>query len=188
MKEKKKNPLFEKELKSPVKGQVYNDTDNPDRPKKIANPPFYQLYKGASFDFLREKMNANPSAMAVWWELINLMDNQGAVMISQSSLATFFGKTTRTIRNWIDWLDEEELIHIFKVGTANVYVINASIISDQLLTKKQNFSLFNARVIADKKEQTSKIKRKFFSVAGSVPAQIDLIEQIKEMENNGGNR
>ena len=33
------------------------------------------------------------------------------------------------------------------------------------MTQKQEFALFNARVVADKKEQTKKVKKKFFSVA-----------------------
>jgi hypothetical protein len=186
---KKKNPLFEKEITSPIKGKMYNDSENPETPKKLKNPPFYQLYKGESFEYLKEKMAQNSAAMAVWWELVELMDNQGAVMISQQSLADFFGKTRQTINNWIKWLTEEDLIHIFKIGTANVYVINAQIISDQLVTKKQHFALFNARVIADKKEQTKKIKRKFFSVADSYidPNQTDIFEQIKEAQNNQEN-
>lgn len=181
----RKNPLFEKELKTPIRGRIYNDTEDPERPKKLANKPFYQLYKGGSFDFLRGKMAENPTAMAVWWELVNLMDNQGAVMISQKSLADFFDRTPRTIRNWTDWLEEEELIHVFKIGTANVYVVNAEIVSDQLVTKKQHFALFNARVVAEKKEQTKKIKRKFFSVADTYidPNQTNLLDQIKDKDN-----
>ena len=34
-------------------------------------------------------MQENSKAMAVWFELVSLMDNQGAVMISQNSLAEF---------------------------------------------------------------------------------------------------
>jgi len=182
----KKNPIFDKDLKSPISSQLYNDNEDPNRPKKKGNPPFMQLYKGVSFDFLREKMYKNPKAMAVWWELVNLMDNQGAVMISQSSLASFFDVSLPTIKRWIKWLDNEDLISIFKIGTANVYAINSAIISDQLVTKKQHFALFNARVVAEKKEQTKKIKRKFFSVADTQidPAQTDLLTQIKEIESN----
>lgn len=179
----RKNPLFEKEIKSPIKGKIYNDNES-ERPKKIGNKPFYQLYKGESFQFLKEKMTKNPAAMTVWWELVSLMDNQGAVMVSQSALATFFDKTRQTINSWIKWLEDEELIHIFKIGTANVYVINAEIVSDQLVTKKQKFALFNARVVAEKKEQTKKIKQKFFSVADTYidPNQTSIITQLKEYE------
>jgi len=179
---KKMNPLFEKDIRSPIKGKNYNDNESPERPKKVGNKPFYQLYKGSSFDYIREKMKENSSAMAVWWELVNLMDNQGAVMVSQQSLADFFGKSRQTINSWIKWLDENDLISIFKISTANVYVVNAEIVSDQLVTKKQHFALFNARVVAEKKEQTKKIKRKFFSVADLDPNQTNLIDQIAEAE------
>ena len=112
------------------------------------------------------------------------MDNQGAVMISQGSLAEFFGVTRQTINSWIKWLDDNDMISIFKVGTANVYAINSAIVSDRLVTEKQNFALFNARVIAEKKEQTKKIKQKFFSVADTLSNgnQLDLLDQIKELE------
>lgn len=160
----RKNPLFEKDIRHKVAEQKYID-ESGGLPKITKNPPFFQFYKGASFDYMKEKMNENPKAMNVWFELVTLMDNQGAVMISQPALADFFGVTRQTVNNWIKWLDENELISIFKVGTANVYAINASIVSDRLVTQKQEFALFNARVVADKKEQTKKVKKKFFSVA-----------------------
>ncbi|MGV0757653.1 hypothetical protein [Empedobacter falsenii] len=179
-----KNPLFQKDIRNKIKSTDYVDSENPNIPKQKKNPPFFQFYKGASFEFLKEKMQENSKAMAVWFELVSLMDNQGAVMISQNSLAEFFNVTPRTIRNWIDWLDDNDMISIFKIGTANVYAINSAIVSDRLVTEKQNFALFNARVVADKKEQTKKIKQKFFSVADTISNnnQLDLIEQIKEIE------
>lgn len=160
----RKNPLFEKDIRHKVAEQKYID-ESGGLPKITKNPPFFQFYKGASFDYMKEKMNENPKAMNVWFELVTLMDNQGAVMISQPALADFFGVTRQTVNTWVKWLDENELISIFKVGTANVYAINASIVSDRLVTQKQEFALFNARVVADKKEQTKKVKKKFFSVA-----------------------
>lgn len=186
---KRKNPIHEKNIKNPIKGNLYNDNSNPERPKKLANKPFYQLYKGGSFDYIREKMTENGPAMAVWWELVNLMDNQGAVMVSQQALADFFNKTPRTVRNWINWLENEDLIHIFKIGTANIYVVNAEIISDQLVTKKQHFALFNARVVAERKEQSRKIKNKFFSVADTYvdPAQTSITKQLEELKENNKN-
>lgn len=161
---KAKNPLFQKDIRHKISEQKYID-ESGELPKVTKNPPFFQFYKGASFDFMKEKMNENPKAMNVWFELVTLMDNQGAVMISQPALADFFGVTRQTVNTWIRWLDENELISIFKIGTANVYAINASIVSDRLVTQKQEFALFNARVVAEKKEQTKKVKKKFFSVA-----------------------
>lgn len=169
-----KNPLFEREIKDGIRATNYLDKDNPDIPKVAKNPPFFQLYKGASFDFMREKLIENPKAMAVWFELVNLMDNQGAVMVSQPSLADFFHCSLPTMKRFIKWLDDNELIHIFKIGTANVYAINSAIISDRLVTEKQQFALFNARVIAEKKEQTKKIQKKFFSVADVTPNQTKI--------------
>ncbi len=179
-----KNPLFQKDIRNKIKSTDYIDSENPEIPKQKKNPPFFQFYKGASFEYLKEKMNQNSNAMRVWFELVTLMDNQGAVMISQGSLAEFFGVTRQTINSWIKWLDDNDMISIFKVGTANVYAINSAIVSDRLVTEKQNFALFNARVIAEKKEQTKKIKQKFFSVADTISNnnQLNLIEQIKEIE------
>lgn len=160
----KKNALFERDIRHNVQSKMYVDEDA-SIPLKKMNPPFFQFYKGASFDYLKEKMTQNPKAMAVWFELVSLMDNQGAVMISQPSLAEFFNVSLPTIKRFTKWLDDNDMISIFKVGTANVYAINASIVSDRLVTEKQHFTLFNARVVAEKKEQTKKIKNKFFSVA-----------------------
>lgn len=162
-----KNPLFQKDIRNEISSKDYLDKENPNKPTKTKNPPFFQFYKGASFEFLKEKMNENSKAMAVWFELVSLMDNQGAVMISQTALSDFFNVTRQTINNWIKWLDDNELISIFKIGTANVYAINAAIVSDRLITQKQSFALFNARVVAEKKEQTKKVKKRFFSVAGT---------------------
>ena len=196
----KKNPLFEKDIRHTITGKNYIDSENPDIPKVKKNPPFFQFYKGASFDYLKERMSQNPKAMAVWFELVSLMDNQGAVMISQTSLADFFNVSVPTMKRVIKWLDENDMISIFKVGTANVYAINSAIVSDRLVTEKQNFALFNARVVAEKKEQTKKIKKKFFSVADTqiddkavikklnenkttVPMEKNLLDLIEEMEN-----
>jgi hypothetical protein len=186
MAKERKNAVIDRDIQSPIKGQMYPDKKNTESPKKRGNKPFFQVYKGASFEFLKEKMNKNPKAMSVWWELVGLMDNQGAVMISQPALAKFFGKSRQTISTWISWLDDEDLISIFKIGTANVYAINAELVSDQLVTKKQQFSMFNARVIAEKSEQTNKIKNKFFSVADNYvdPRQQNLLKAIDEAEKS----
>lgn len=179
-----KNPLFERDLRSPIRSTEYSDKLDPNAPKVTKNPPFFQLYKGASFDYLREKMNENPKAMSVWFELVNLMDNQGAVMISQPAIAQFFNCSLPTIKRFIKWLDDNEMISIFKVGTANVYAINSAIISDRLVTEKQNFALFNARVVAEKKEQTKKIQKKFFSVADTTidSRQTSLLDAIRDAQ------
>lgn len=161
----KKNPLFHKDIRHQISEQKYIDENSPEIPKVTKNPPFFQFYKGASFDFVKEKMMQNPKAMSVWFELVSLMDNQGAVVISQTALADFFGVTRQTVNSWIKWLDKNELISIFKIGTTNVYAINSAIVSDRLVTQKQEFALFNARVIAERSEQTKKIKKKFFGVS-----------------------
>ena len=186
MTEGRKNPLFNKDIRHKISEQRYID-ESSELPKIVKNPPFFQFYKGASFDFMKEKMIENPKAMNVWFELVTLMDNQGAVMISQPALAEFFGVTRQAINRWIKWLDENELISIFKIGTANVYAINASIVSDRLVTEKQQFALFNARVVADKKEQTAKVKKKFFSVA-DVQAEVEGVhpnQTYLHLDENG---
>lgn len=172
----RKNPLFQKDIRHKISEQRYID-ESGNLPKITKNPPFFQFYKGASFDFMKEKMNENPKAMNVWFELVSLMDNQGAVMVSQPALAEFFGVTRQTVNTWIKWLDDNDLISIFKIGTANVYAINAAIVSDRLVTEKQEFALFNARVVAEKKEQTKKVKKKFFSVA-------DVIAEVEGIHPN----
>lgn len=174
--ESKKNPLFHKDIRHKVAEHKYID-ESGNVPKVTKNPPFFQFYKGASFDFLKQKMIENPKAMNVWFELVTLMDNQGAVMISQPALAEFFGVSLVTIKRFIKWLDDNDLISIFKIGTANVYAINAAIVSDRLVTEKQEFALFNARVVAEKKEQTKKVKKKFFSVA-------DVIAEVEGIHPN----
>lgn len=181
-----KNPMFERDIRNGIKSTRYVDNNSPEMPKVAKNPPFFQFYKGDSFDYLREKMNEHPKAMAVWFELVSLMDGQGAVMISQPSLAEFFNVSLPTIKRFIKWLDDNDMISIFKIGTANVYAINSAIVSDRLVTEKQHFALFNARVVAEKKEQTKKVSKKFFSVADTQanPKQINILDQIKEFENN----
>jgi DNA-binding XRE family transcriptional regulator len=123
----------------------------------------------------------NSKAMGLWWELVNLMDNQNAVMVSQKTLSEFFGASRQTINSWTKWLEENSLIDIFKVGTANVYAVNAAIISDQLVTQKQHFALFNARVVAEKSEQTKKIQKKHYSVAQQVIRQHNIFGGIDEI-------
>lgn len=176
---RKKNPIFERKIKHKIGSTLYPDKDAD--VKKIAkNPPFFQLYKGASFEYLTQKLEENPKAMSVWFQLVSLMDNQGAVMISQASLAEYFNVTRQTIHNHIKWLDEAEMLNIFKIGTSNVYAINGAIISDRVVTQKQNFLLFNAKVVIDRSEQSNKIKRKFFSVADTQtnPNQTNLLDEI----------
>lgn len=129
-------------------------------------------------------MIENAPAVSLWWELVGFMDNQGAVMISQKALATHMSVSKRTIINRLNWLEEKELIAVFKVGTANVYALNGDVISDQRVTKKQHFALFNARVVLDKDEQNIETKRKYFSIVDSHnPNQLDLEDAIREAEN-----
>ena len=50
-----KHSLLIVDIRNKIKSTDYIDSENPEIPKQKKNPPFFQFYKGASFEYLKEK-------------------------------------------------------------------------------------------------------------------------------------
>ena len=117
------------------------------------NPPFIQFYKH-SFPFVRKLMKDNPTACNVFMFLVENMEGDNAIIVSQQAMSEILGYGRTTLWNAVKYLQEHKYIAIIKSGTANVYCVNADIAWQQNHDKKK-FAKFSARVFVTETEQAS---------------------------------
>jgi DNA-binding transcriptional regulator YhcF (GntR family) len=130
-----------------------------------ANPPFVQFYKH-SLPFVRKLVKLNGTASQVFIFLVENMEGDNAIIVSQQAMSEVLGIAKRTVQYAIKYLQENKYIDVIKSGTTNVYCVNADIVWQQSHDKKK-FAKFAARVfvteseqVAVKKERTVRVKPK----------------------------
>jgi DNA-binding MarR family transcriptional regulator len=116
------------------------------------NHNFVQLYRDQLLQ-LRKLTHKNKTALSVLLLLVEKMDKQNALIISQNTLMKILGKSRQTISKSIKVLKEGNFINIVKVGTANAYIINANVFWQNSQIMKDRTATFTATVFAVKNEQ-----------------------------------
>ena len=131
---------------------------------KEGNPPFIQFYKH-SFPFVRKLMKENPTACNVFMFLVENMEGDNALVVSQQAMCEVLGLARRTVQYAISYLQENKYIAVLKSGPSNVYCVNADIVWQESHNKKK-FARFAARVFMTESEQPNKpvIKERTTSV------------------------
>lgn len=92
-----------------------------------------------------------PAAHNVLWTLIQEMNKQNSIMISVPSIAKLTGMSTATVKRGIALLREQQWMEVLKVGTSNVYRVNASVVWQDRADGK--WAAFDTRVVANWDEQ-----------------------------------
>jgi DNA-binding transcriptional regulator YhcF (GntR family) len=85
------------------------------------------------------------------------MDRENKVILSQQTLAEIFDVSRQSINTAIKELEKNEMLSIYKVGSTNVYCLNANIVWTTYRDKIE-LAKFKANVIISKSEQ-EKIKK-----------------------------
>ncbi len=70
----------------------------------------------------------NPSALRVLLFLIRHMDGLNAIGVSQKLISEMVGYSRQTVSSAVKYLHEHGWIEIYKLGKANIYVVNSSVV------------------------------------------------------------
>lgn len=86
------------------------------------------------------------------------MNGENVIAISQTTLAKLFDVSRMTINTAVKELESKKLLEIYKLGSTNVYCLNAHIVWSQARDKLET-AKFKAQIIISKDEQIKKVKR-----------------------------
>ncbi len=120
--------------------------------RKKANKDFVQLYKKELIQ-LRALTEKDPNALSVLFILVEKMNKQNAIVVSQKALMQWTGKSRTTIHNAIKALEETKFVQIVKIGTSNAYVVNSTVFWQSDALTKERTTTFSAQVVAIESEQ-----------------------------------
>jgi biotin operon repressor len=118
---------------------------------KEVNNNFVQFYKD-SLDFVIEATRENPTALRVFFWLVQHMDTRNALVISQQALAETLDLGRTTIHVCTVYLKEKNALTVFKSGNTNVYALNSQIVWQDSAEAKR-YAHFDAKVYISEKEQ-----------------------------------
>lgn len=120
--------------------------------RKKANKDFVQLYKKELIQ-LRALTEKDPNALSVLFILVEKMNKQNAIVVSQKALMQWTEKSRTTIHNAIKALEETKFVQIVKIGTSNAYVVNSTVFWQSDALTKERTTTFSAQVVAIESEQ-----------------------------------
>jgi biotin operon repressor len=118
---------------------------------KEVNNNFVQFYKD-SLDFVIEATRENPTALRVFFWIVQHMDNRNALVVSQQTLADTLDLGRTTIHLCTVYLKEKNALTVFKSGNTNVYALNAQIVWQDSAEAKR-YAHFDAKIYISEKEQ-----------------------------------
>jgi len=106
--------------------QTQNEKEAAQAEENKKNRDFVQLYR-ANMPEIRWLMANYPFASILLIFLLEHMDGKNCLACGYDLLVDYFGKTRNTIYKAIKVLEENGFLAILKMGTSNVYIINAEI-------------------------------------------------------------
>lgn len=118
---------------------------------KEGNPYFFQFYKH-NFKLIRSLLKENSLASQVFMFIVEHMDGNNALVISQHALSEALGYHRQSIYRAVKHLVEGKYLAVVKSGNTNIYCVNADIVWQDTHEKK-TFAKFNARVYVTASEQ-----------------------------------
>lgn len=119
------------------------------------NAGFVQVSR-KNIDSLNTLALHSPKAHFVLWKLVQAMNKQNAIMVSQDSLQKLTGLSRATVQRAIALLREQQWLEVLKVGTANIYRVNSSVFWQNRVDGK--WASFSAEVLITLAEQDAMTK------------------------------
>ena len=107
---------------------------------------FFQLYKEHLKD-LRALAQQDKNALTLLLIMVEKMNKQNALAISQSNLMKITGKKRTSVHNAIKALKQHNFIEVVKIGTANAYKVNSNVFWQDANRRKDKFAVFDATVV-----------------------------------------
>ena len=161
------------------------DREQEEKTKKNLN--FVQLYREHLKD-LRRLTQDDKNALTILLIMVEKMNKQNALVISQSNLMKITGKSRTSIHNAIKALKKNKFVEVIKVGTANAYVVNANVFWQDNHDKKGKTAVFNATVVASMDEQEEEYKENWKGIKlKSVPILKDELPILSDKKQNSNN-
>ena len=161
------------------------DREQEEKTKKNLN--FVQLYREHLKD-LRRLTQDDKNALTILLIMVEKMNKQNALVISQSNLMKITGKSRTSIHNAIKALKKNKFVEVIKVGTANAYVVNANVFWQDNHDKKGKTAVFNATVVASMDEQEEEYKENWKGIKlKSVPILKDELPILNDKKGEDEN-
>lgn len=126
------------------------DDEMEERVKKNLNFVQWNRATMASFRALNTR---NPLAANVLMMLVEKMNRQNALMVSQATLCKMCGCGRTSLYAAVKLLKQERWIQTVKVGQNNAYLVNAQVFWQDSRDKKHAEVVFNATIVASREEQ-----------------------------------
>lgn len=133
--------------------QQHAEQQDQQRKTEAKNTGFLQLTK-SQIPQTRLLAKNSPAAFQVIMILVEKMNRNNAVACSQATLAKITGYSLPTIKRAVALLEKDRWLQIIKIGTSNAYAVNSKVFWQS--TRDGRFATFNATIIADEAEQTTK--------------------------------
>lgn len=115
------------------------------------NPVFFQFYKG-NFGLIRKMTLEYPKAAEMFFFIIEHMDTNNALVVSQHALSEVLNISKSTVGRCRAYLEKEQALHVYKSGVSNIYCVNTEI-TWQLADNKKKYAKFSANVYLSESEQ-----------------------------------
>lgn len=160
-----------KKLQRLLEMQEENEAVEDNRKREDKNANFVQLYRD-NMPEMRWLLTNHAFASSLLFFILEHMDNRNALACSYSVFEDYFEKSRMTIYRAIKLLQENGFIDVLKMGTSNVYLVNADLAwTDSNTTKK--YAKYDGKILVSKKENKDYEYR----------SQFDRFKTLKEREN-----
>lgn len=126
-------------------GEIIGEVVQPERDRSKENADFVMLYR-RFIQQLAGLGTQDAQALRVLLFLIRHMDTKNALAVPMSLMSEMLGVTRQTVSAKIKFLSDNGWISIYKLGRANVYVVNPELVWTSYADQKA-YCKFDAAVM-----------------------------------------
>lgn len=137
------------------------------RDKLGENSNFVMLFRGSMFT-MRELAKKDAKASVLLNLLLEYMDRENALMVSQKTLSELLDWSIPTIERKLRVLRDSNFIEVLKSGHSNIYLVNASI-AWTTYGNKREYAKLRGNILISQSEQEYRAKEKRFKQLDLLP-------------------
>jgi len=123
------------------------------------NPPFVQFTNPAGLEAIELLGQSNPKAFQLFMFLCRYMDLKNAVACSQTLLCEALQCSRPTISRAVAFLKDNRYIAVARMGTSNIYHLNADLVWKTEFDKKPMAQL-QGTILLSLSEQEEEVRKK----------------------------
>lgn len=121
------------------------------------NNPFIQLRKGVAPNLIRQLSKSGIDVLMFLFDNLNMAD-VNIISVSQATIADQLNISRQSVMRGVKELSDLKIIHIGKVGTSNVYIMNPDVAWANSYRKRQSL-IMKGSIILGQKENEELFKR-----------------------------